>query len=221
MNATTTTGAPHRVIAVVRAFSRAFIGLIVSIAVLAGLALNAGPAYAHATYESSTPGDGETVSESPDVVEITFSQEMRRSQGLPTANVFNDSGDTVSVDTTLSDDDRTLLIIDLAPSLPDGRYTVIYHVLSDADGDDSQGAFHFFVGQPAGDTASPTESPIDSTDAPTFTPSPTATLEPTPTDDDNGDDSDGVPVWALITGIAAAAVVAGATGLGIGRMATR
>ena len=190
---------------------------ILSVAfVLAGLALNAGPAYAHAKYESSTPGDGAAVAESPETVEVTFTQEMRRAQGFPTATVVNESGDIVSLDTTLSDDDRTLLIIDLAPSLPHGRYTVIYHVLSDADGDDSQGAFHFFVGELTDETPSPVATPSGDT------PEPTATTDPTPTDDsDDDDDSDGVPVWGLIAGIAAAAVIAGAAGIRIGRTVKR
>jgi len=216
MSITTTTIGSQRVITSVRSNLPALVGLIVTIAVLAVLAFSASPASAHARYESSTPNDGEAVAESPDTVEITFSQEMRRAQGFPTATVVNESGDTVSLDTTLSDDDRTLLIIDLAPSLPHGRYTVIYHVLSDADGDDSQGAFHFFVGETSDETPSPAATPSGDT------PEPTATTTPTPTNDnDDDDDNDGVPVWGLIISIATAAVIAGAAGVGIGRAVKR
>jgi methionine-rich copper-binding protein CopC len=185
--------------------------------VLAGLALHAGPADAHARYESSTPADGETVSESPDVVEIIFTQEMRRAGGLPTSTVVNESGDIVSLESRLDDENRQLLVIDLAPGLPDGRYTVIYHVLSDADGDDSQGAFHFFVGDATGDDPASTETPTDGTPEPATTSQPTAAPPPSAEDADG----DGIPLWSLIVGIVAAAIVAGGAGLAIGRSATR
>jgi len=185
--------------------------------VLAGLALHAGPADAHAKYESSTPADGETVSVSPDVVEIIFTQEMRRAGGLPTSTVVNESGDIVSLETRLDDENRQLLEIELAPALPDGRYTVIYHVLSDADGDDSQGAFHFFVGDATGDGPTSTETPVDRTPEPATTSQPTATPQPG-TEDADGD---GIPLWGLIVGIAAATIVAGGAGLAIGRSAAR
>ncbi|MFQ5472461.1 MAG: copper resistance protein CopC, partial [Dehalococcoidia bacterium] len=171
----------------------------------------------HAKYDFSSPADGETVAESPETVEIFFTQDVRRAGGLPTAIVVNESGDEISLETTLDDDNRRRVIVDMPPALPDGRYSVIYHVLSDADGDESQGAFHFFVGEATGDTPAPTEPPTGGTQEPTTTPQPTATPEPTP--EDSGDD--GIPVWGLIVGIVAAAAVAGGAGLRIGRTATR
>lgn len=178
---------------------------------IAGLAMPASPALAHAYYERSVPAEGEVVAESPETIEIYFSQEMRRSGGLPAAIVVNESGDVVSLEAALSDEDRTLITVDLAPALPDGRYTVIWHNLSDADGDESQGAFHFYVGEGPPDAGGATPpSPNDETPA---TPTP-APAEP-PDGADDGDD--GVPLWGLIAGIVAAAVISGGAGLAIGR----
>lgn len=200
----------------IRSMNRVLIGglgILLVAGALAGLAIDAGPAMAHANYESSTPADGEVVDESPETVEVRFSQEMRRSGGLPTAIVVNESGDTISLETELSDEDRTLITIDLPPALPDGRYSVIWHNLSDEDGEEAQGAFHFYVGEGPGDGGSGGETPPPGngeTPAPTEPPS---TPEPEPSDD--GDD--GVPVWGLIVAIAASVVVAGGAGVVIGR----
>lgn len=169
---------------------------------------------AHAGYESSTPADGEVVAEGPSQVDVFFGQEMARSGGLPSLIVVNDSGDQVDLGSELDDIDRTHILAPLAPALSDGRYTVIWHTLSDEDGEEAQGAFHFFVSQP------PTqETPSNRPTLPDKgTPAPTPTAAPTgPPTADSGDDSDGVPIWALAAGLLATAVVAGGAGLVIGR----
>jgi methionine-rich copper-binding protein CopC len=168
-------------------------------------------AEAHAGYESSTPGDGEVVAEAPAVVEVRFGQEMGRSGGLPTLIVVNEAGDQVDLGAVLSDDDRTVITAELAPSLPDGRYTVIWHTLSDEDGEEAQGAFHFYVG--SGPDAQPTG---EATRAAATTP----TASATPEDNDGDEDGDGVPLWLLVAGIAAGAVGGAAVGLVIGRRST-
>jgi methionine-rich copper-binding protein CopC len=221
MNTTTTTNEPKRLIAILRSSQAVLIGLALSVVVLAGLAFDASPAQAHAKFDFAVPAEGTVLAESPDTVEIFFTQDVRRAGGLPTAIVVNESGDDVSLETTLDDDNRRRVVIDMPPALPDGRYTVIWRALSDDDGHDGQGAFHFFVGEPTGDTPAPTETPVDGTSDPTSTPEPTATPKPTLNDGDDSNDSDGVPVWGLIVGIAAAALIAGVAGARIGRMGTR
>ena len=62
-----------------------------------------------------------------------------------------------------------------------------------------------------------TETPVDGTPEPATTSQPTATPQPG-TEDANGD---GIPLWGLIVGIAAATIVAGGAGLAIGRSAAR
>ncbi len=166
-------------------------------------------AFAHANYESSTPADGEVVAEPPLLVEVFFSQEVARGGGLPTMIVTNESGDQVDLGATLDDADRTRMFVDLPPELPEGRYTVIWHTLSDEDGEEAQGAFHFFIGAGPGETPPPaTPDPDDgtSTSAPT----------PDPNEDDD-DESGGIDPAIFVVGLIAAAGLAGGAGLFLGR----
>ena len=177
-------------------------------------------AAAHSGYESSTPADGATLAESPARVDVYFGQEMARSGGLPSLLVFNDSGDQVDLGATLDDADRKHISAELAPSLPEGRYTVIWHTLSDEDGEEAQGAFHFYVGEPPGQPTpgGPTETPSTQPTLPDKgTPVNTPTAAPTepPTADNGGDD--GAPIWLLVAGVLVALVIGGGVGLAIGR----
>jgi hypothetical protein len=126
---------------------------------------------------------------------------MARTGGLPSLIVVNDSGDQVDLGATLDDDDRKHVSIAMPPSMPDGRYTVIWHSLSDEDGEEAQGAFHYYVG------TGPT--PVASGDAPSGTATVEPTAAPTAAPSDNGDDDGGVPVWALVLGVIAGLVVGG------------
>jgi methionine-rich copper-binding protein CopC len=111
----------------------------------------------HARYERSEPADGAVMPQSPPRVDVYFTQEVRRSGGLPTLLVVNDTGDAIQTQVVLDDANRTHMYALLAPSLPPGRYTVIWHTLSDEDGEEARGAFHFFVG--GGPTTGQTPSP--------------------------------------------------------------
>ncbi len=156
-------------------------------------------AFAHAGYDESTPADGETVSESPERVDVFFGQEIARQGGLPTMIVVNVFGDIVADEPVLDDTNRKHIYVDLPAALGVGRYTVIWHTLSDEDGEEAQGAFHFFVGEVPDDSASATTTPA------------AATVSPEPIVIDPGG-GNGVPLWALIGGIAASL----AAGLGVG-----
>jgi len=170
--------------------------------------LSPAASYAHAGYDSSTPGDGEVVAESPARVDVYFGQEMARSGGLPTLVVVNESGEQVDLGATLDDDDRTHMFVDLPPELSDGRYTVIWHTVSDEDGEEAQGAFHFYVGEgPNGVPAMGTEAPNVGTV--------TATPEPAAAPDD--DDGSGVSVWLLVVGVAGGLLIGGGAGMALGR----
>lgn len=167
---------------------------------------------AHAKYERSDPADGAVLEKAPLQVDVWFSQEMARKGGLPSLVVVNDVGDQVDLGSTLDDNDRKHIFADLAPALPEGRYTVIWHTLSDEDGEEAQGAFHFYVGTgPGGSTPGPT------TRAPQRTPSPlpTATASPSPVAEGGG--GGGIPAWALVVGVLAGAAAGGAGGYVTGR----
>lgn len=171
------------------------------------------PALGHAHYERSDPADGATLAQSPAKVDVYFTQEVRRSGGLPTLVIVNDTGDQVQTSVTLDDADRKHMSAQLAPSLPAGRYTVIWHTLSDDDGEEAEGAFHFFVGaQTSGTPTTQTPSSSASPSASVSTPRPTPTVIPSAgSDDDNG----------VSTGVIAGLVAGGlVVGMGIGGGAT-
>ncbi|MDO8615641.1 MAG: copper resistance protein CopC [Dehalococcoidia bacterium] len=198
-----------------RQVTRAATGLV--LAALAALALAwliapAGTVEAHAGYKRSDPPEGAVLAQSPPRVDVYFSQEMRRSGGLPSVAVVNASGDTVDLGAKLDDDDRSHVSVELPPQLPDGRYTVLWHTLSDEDGEEAQGAFHFYVGPGP-------QTPGGASSAPglvTVTPSASsaATAAPPP---EGGAGDGGVPVWALVAAAIGAGVVCGGGGLALGR----
>ncbi len=177
--------------------------------VLSGLVFTASSAFGHARYERSDPADGAVVPQSPPRVDVYFTQELSRSGGLPELKVVNDVGDAVQSQAVLDDADRTHMYAELPPSLPPGRYTVIWHTLSDEDGEEAEGAFHFFVGaSPTGNqspTGVPTASPATTTSPrPTVTPSP-----PTPADADDDDGLKGGTIVGVVAGSVLAGVAAG------------
>ncbi len=176
---------------------------IVSALLLAALLTGGGErAFAHAGYDESTPADGETVSGSPERVDVFFGQEIARQGGLPTMIVVNVFGDLIADEPVLDDTNRKHMYVDLPAALGTGRYTVIWHTLSDEDGEEARGAFHFFVGDAPDDTSSATTPPAAATAPP----------PPTIIDAGAGDGGSDVPLWALIGGIAASLTA----GLGIG-----
>lgn len=181
--------------------------LAAAIALALIVALPASRVSAHAAYDHSTPDDGEVVAEAPAQIQVFFGQEVSRSGGLPTLEVVNDSGDLVSSNAVLSDDDRTMMTADLNPGLPDGRYAIIWHTISAEDGEEAKGAAFFYVGEgpsatePAGKSGTPTARP-------------TATEAPSPKDEE---DSSEVPVWALIASVVGGLTLGAGGGLIYGR----
>lgn len=176
-------------------------------ALLLALALMPGHASAHAEYERSEPAENEVVTESPERVDVWFGQEMARSGGLPSVTVVNQAGDVIADEPVLDDDDRTHIFIELPPDLPPRRYTVIWHNVSDEDGEEAQGAFHFYVGQGAEETGEATP-PGDIV-------APTTVVTPGAQTSDSGDD--GAPWW-LVPVVAIGGLVLGAGGgLAMGR----
>ncbi|HZP26598.1 MAG TPA: copper resistance CopC family protein [Dehalococcoidia bacterium] len=173
---------------------------IAFVALLAGLVLAAGPAAAHARYDHSDPADGASLASSPARVNVWFAQDVRRAGGLPTLIVVNETGDTVNLNAVLDDRDRTHMYADMPPALPSGRYTVIWHTLSDEDGEEAQGAFHFYIGVTAPSTPS---VPTSTGTARLATPNPT----PTPSQNSGGGGSNkNVPLWGLALGIVGGAI---------------
>ncbi len=172
-------------------------------------------ASAHAKYERSEPADGAVLAESPPRVDVYFSQEMTRSGGLPSLVVVNDVGDRVDLGAKLDDNDRKHIYAELAPALPPGRYTVIWHTLSDEDAEEAQGAFHFYVGTGPSGASPATPAATTAPPATVAAATPAGTAAPAPAPDEGGDD--GIPIWALIMGVFGGLLVGGAGGYGFAR----
>ena len=99
-------------------------------------------AWAHAFLDHAEPKVGSTVTGSPAVIRIWFTQELE--PAFSTVEVQDAQGNEVDKkDTRLDDKDRTLLIVSVPP-LPDGNYNVTWHVTS-VDTHRTQGHFEFTV----------------------------------------------------------------------------
>ena len=120
--------------------------LVAALAILVGvLALGTTAASAHATLESSTPADGQSVLTSPSEIRITFSEAVTTiSGGL---SVLDADGKTVDVGNSEVVGGRTL-VAPISESLSDGTYVATYRVLS-ADGHPVSGSLLFAVGEGA------------------------------------------------------------------------
>lgn len=128
--------------------------LLAVLAILVGvLALGTGIASAHATVETSSPADGQSLPTSPEEISVTFSESVSTvSGGL---RVLNADGKQVSTGESRVSDGRTL-VTDISETLPDGTYVATYRVLS-ADGHPVSGSLLFGVGSGALDrSAQPT-----------------------------------------------------------------
>jgi methionine-rich copper-binding protein CopC len=155
--------------------------LILGLLIVGGL-LFVETAYAHSAYLRSNPGTDAVITSSPTQVDIWFSQELFRRKGENTIHVSGSNGLEVSSgDTTIDDDDRTHIWVELNPNLPAGKYVVEWKNISLEDGHSSTGSFSFTIDPQAAVTSAPMQ---ESTDIPTLTntPLPESTPQPAPTE---------------------------------------
>jgi copper resistance protein C len=152
------------------------------VGVVGGLLL-VGIAYAHAAYVRSSPGADAVIATPPARVDIWFAQELFRRAGENTIHVTASDGTEVSVgDTSIDDDDRKHIWVNLKPNLPAGVYTVAWKNVSLEDGHASQGSFSFTVDPQAAATSTPmgTPTPIGKATAkPAASEAAVATISPT------------------------------------------
>ncbi|MBX3013739.1 MAG: copper resistance protein CopC [Caldilineaceae bacterium] len=143
---------------------------------------------AHADYERAEPAADAILSTPPTQVRMWFTQELFRRQGMNKIEVFDAAGQRVDLDdTTIDDDDRTLLQVSLSPVLSAGLYTVRWQSLSADDGHAGTGEFSFTVGAGTDSTAGAPAVEATATALPTVAPTNTtpprlaATAGPTAT----------------------------------------
>jgi len=112
-----------------------------SLAALLFLALQP-HAWAHAFLDHSNPKVGGTITTSPSVIKIWFTQNLE--PAFSTIKVRDAQGKEVDKqDVHLDDKDPSLLMVSVPP-LPDGTYTVTWHVTS-VDTHRTQGRFEFTI----------------------------------------------------------------------------
>jgi len=115
--------------------------------------LPAAPAAAHATLVSTDPSDGSVVHDVVRTVSATFDESVGVSDD--SLRVFDPAGRRVDVGNTHPGSGPATIEVSLSRSLPDGTYTVAWHVVS-ADTHPVQGAFTFSIGHPSSHVSSST-----------------------------------------------------------------
>ena len=99
-------------------------------------------AWAHAFLDHAEPKVGSTLTNSPAIIKIWFTQSLE--PAFSTIEVKDGQGNEVDKkDVHLNAKDKTLLIVSVPP-LPDGTYTVTWHATS-VDTHRTQGQFEFIV----------------------------------------------------------------------------
>jgi methionine-rich copper-binding protein CopC len=117
---------------------------IAAVFALAAILFSPAPLWAHAFLDHSDPAVGSTVSASPSVLNLWFTQELEPAFSWVT--VTDGSGATVNDGSAAIDpNDQTKLTVKLK-LLPAGTYTVKWHVLS-VDTHTTEGDFNFQVGK--------------------------------------------------------------------------
>jgi methionine-rich copper-binding protein CopC len=174
--------------------------LLITFFLAAALTLGlAGAVLAHEVIlTKSDPADGAVLDQAPAQVRASFNEEMQT--GESTLRVVDASGQPVDLGdggVDLDDAYHASMLASL-PSLPDGAYTVRWHVVL-LDGDASDGEFTFYVGEkPAGEAVA---ASVDS--APPAAPAAPEPVAAPPAS------SGGFPVALVALGLGALIVLAG------------
>jgi copper transport protein len=127
-----------------RALRAGLVGLATALVVV----FVGGVAGAHANLSSSDPADGARLAAAPDRVSLTFTETP--DPGLSSVLVLDGTGNAVAASPAAPDaaDPNTLVVV-FPDELPDGAYTVSWHVVSQEDSHPTTGVVAFGVGVPA------------------------------------------------------------------------
>jgi methionine-rich copper-binding protein CopC len=124
----------------------------------AWLLLLCGPALAHARLVETYPTDGGTLAESPEQVQLLFSEPIEAE--FNPVEVYDQRGDRVDEDDArVSPSNARLLVVDLG-GLSEDSYTVEWRVTS-ADAHPISGAYEFVVDTSAAGAAEGSGEPIE------------------------------------------------------------
>ncbi|HEX3628222.1 MAG TPA: copper resistance CopC family protein [Verrucomicrobiae bacterium] len=100
------------------------------------------PAWAHAFLDHADPKIGSTVTNSPGEIKLWFTQNLE--PAFSTFDVKDAQGREVDIKALRPDSKNKSMLIASVPALPDGTYTVTWHVVS-VDTHRTQGHFKFTV----------------------------------------------------------------------------
>jgi copper transport protein len=133
------------------------------IAVCLGLIMGASPKslFAHATLISSEPGDGSALEAAPQMVRLAFSEPI--ASRFSVVQLYGPQSRPVAVQPIAGNAPQPNELNIQLPPLPTGSYSLLWKVLSEADGHFSQGLVVFGVGEAtnpgAGMSAVPSPAP--------------------------------------------------------------
>lgn len=116
------------------------LGLALGLLLIVG---TAGPAFAHATIDGSSPSAGQSVAASPSRVELRFSESVEVTLGG--VRVYDSSGRRLDTGSPQHPGGAGNQVAVALPRLPNGSYVVTWRVVS-ADSHPVRGAFTFSVG---------------------------------------------------------------------------
>ncbi len=102
---------------------------------------------AHAYLAESTPRNGELVTQPPEQIVAHFTEEVASGSSMVVLNENGDQVDNGDGGVDLYDPDHKTMIATLPANLPNGQYVVEWNVLSAEDGDPTDGAFIFSIGE--------------------------------------------------------------------------
>src|SRR3990172_7356357 len=124
-------------------------------------------ALGHAAPGRFEPAPGQVLADPPSRVDGWFTQDIRRQADMSLLQVYlvqpdGMLGDRVDAGTTTVDDnDRRHMFVELKPDLGPGEYAVAWQTMSDEDDEADGGCYRFFVGQAAADAAHQAKSRLD------------------------------------------------------------
>ncbi len=132
---------------------------LASVALIAALSLlvSARPALAHSQLVSSSPGAGQVLAQPPTELLLVFSEALE--PGYSTVDLVDGQGRTLETGIGNPDPSDSRVLIVPVPGLADGAYTVVWRVLSTADGHETSGSITFGVGDVQ--LVSPGQGPSD------------------------------------------------------------
>lgn len=104
-------------------------------------------ASAHAFLKQSTPDENTVVPQSPPEILLSFTENIEPQ--FSSAELFDANGRQVQTGVSHVESDKTVMVLPLPTSLPDGTYTVQWKNVSSDDGHENSGYFAFTVGSQA------------------------------------------------------------------------